>query len=43
MASIEVQDGPVPARIMDDTMVLEWIVLVEDFPNKARERVAVRK
>ena len=33
----------VPQRLFDEsTMVLEWIVLVEDFPNKARERNEIR-
>jgi len=32
----------VPARLFDNTMTLEWIVLVEDYPNVAQKRNETR-
>ncbi|RDW65058.1 hypothetical protein BP6252_10709 [Coleophoma cylindrospora] len=36
------EQDEVPARLFDNTMTLEWIVLVEDFPGKAKERYETR-
>jgi hypothetical protein len=38
MSSTATQEDAVPLRLFDQTMTIEWIVLVEDFPGKAKER-----